>query len=288
MDETFVARASALLGCPLVLVPAGPFLMGSNVSAPYSPDRFEHPLHSVTLPAYAIGRFPVTNAEYARFIAAGGYDTPAWWSDYGWEVKESGNIYWEDPRRRPPAWTGPANWGLAGWDAPDQPVSGVSWYEAEAYCRWLSIQSGLVVALPSEGEWEKAARGTDGRRFPWGDQEPTADLCTFGLSWTDDRPAAVGKHSPQGDSPYGCADMVGNVTEWTCSRFSPYPFKPEPRVTTMTVVSRGASWCFNAGSMHCANRFGHNARAMRERDGHVMRSPSEGMRIVVLGADVPA
>ncbi|HYF64893.1 MAG TPA: SUMF1/EgtB/PvdO family nonheme iron enzyme [Herpetosiphonaceae bacterium] len=283
MDEAFVAEAAVRLGSPLVLVPAGPFLMGTDVSGAYSPDRFEHPRHSVMLPAYAIGRSPVTNAEYARFIAAGGYATPRWWTEYGWEVKESGNVYRDDPARRPPAWTGPENWGLAGWDAPDQPVTGVNWYEADAYCRWLSHQSGLTVTLPSEAEWEKAARGTDGRRFPWGEWAPTADRCTFGRSWTDDRPTPVGAHSPQGDSPYGCADMVGNVREWTCSRFAPYPFQAEPRVTAMTVVSRGASWCFGAESLHCAKRFGHNNRAMRERDGHVMRSADESFRIAVLG-----
>jgi formylglycine-generating enzyme required for sulfatase activity len=97
----------------------------------------------------------------------------------------------------------------------DHPVR-VSWHDAVAYATWAGKR------LPSEEEWEKAARGTDGRKYPWGDEEPTPDLCNFGKNEGGTTP--VGKYSPQGDSPYGCADMAGNVWEWTssgCSSRSP-------------------------------------------------------------------
>jgi len=102
-------------------------------------------------------------------------------------------------------------------NAPNQPVVGVSWYEALAYCRWLSKRNGLRVSLPSEQEWEKAARGTDGRLYPWGNETPTAELCNFANKVG--RPTPVGQYSSQGDSPYGCADMAGNVYEWCTTKW---------------------------------------------------------------------
>jgi formylglycine-generating enzyme required for sulfatase activity len=99
-------------------------------------------------------------------------------------------------------------------------VVDLAWAEALAYCDWLAGQTGLPICLPSEAEWEKAARGGDGRRYPWGNQPPTPELCNF------HRPTPAGRYSPQGDSPYGCADMAGNVWEWTRSLEQPYPYQP--------------------------------------------------------------
>ena len=117
----------------------------------------------------------------------------------------------------------------------DHPVLQVSWHDAVAYAEWAGKR------LPTEEEWEKAARGTDGRKYPWGDEEPTRDLCNFGKNEGGTTP--VGKYSPQGDSPYGCVDMAGNVWEWTGSDFD-----------AERKVLRGGSWRFGPGDVRSAHR----------------------------------
>jgi formylglycine-generating enzyme required for sulfatase activity len=121
-------------------------------------------------------------------------------------------------------------WEDERWNRPDHPVVGVSWYEAVAYCRWLTealqaagaLDESEVVRLPTEAEWEKAARGEHARRWPWGDDFDPAWAITgeSGLR----RTTPVGKYSPAGDSPYGAADIAGNVWEWCSSLYRDYPF----------------------------------------------------------------
>jgi serine/threonine-protein kinase len=168
----------------LCLVPAGEFLMGS----PAGEHLIAVAQHEVGLGAYYIGRYPVTNAQYARFVRETGHSTPDGWGDYKWDGQN-------------PA-SGKEN----------HPVVNVSYQDARAYCRW----AGLF--LPTEAEWEKAARGTDGRKYPWGDHDPIYRLCNFAgyVGGT----TGVGRYSPQGDSPYGCADMAGNVLELCAGYFA--------------------------------------------------------------------
>ena len=177
-------------GKAMVYVPAGDFLYGENKEM-------------VSLPAFWIDRTPVTNREFARFVEATGYKTTAEQTGTG-----CANVRgkWEDIPG--------ANWrhpgGLAYGDIEgkaDHPVVQVSWEDAAAYASWAGKR------LPSEQEWEKAARGTDGRQYPWGDNEPTFELCNFNKH--AGRTTPVGKYSPLGDSPYGCVDMSGNIWEWT-------------------------------------------------------------------------
>ena len=147
------------------------------------------------LPEYWIDKTPVTFAEYARFVAATGREPPDRESEEPW------------------------NEGKPPYGMLDHPVDWLTWDDAVAYAEWAGKQ------LPSEEEWEKAARGTDGRKYPWGDQEPTDELCNFDDYRRGTTP--VGRYSPQGDSPYGCVDMSGNVYEWTASW---YDEKKEQRV----------------------------------------------------------
>jgi len=189
-----------ILGQPMVWVPPGPFLMGSDKRRDALANDDELPQHEVILPGYWIGRYPVTVAQFRAFVEASGHQ-PA----------DSGSLKGPD----------------------DHPVVNVVWYDALAYCRWLSERVGMPVTLPSEAEWEKAARGTDGRIYPWGDEPPDEGRCNFGGNVGSTTP--VGRYSPRGDSPYGCAGMAGNVWEWTRSLWGEdwekpalkYPYDPE-------------------------------------------------------------
>jgi serine/threonine-protein kinase len=220
-----------ILGFPVVWVPAGPFLMGSDRKDDSQAFSSEIPLHTVTLPGYWIGRYPVTVTQFRGFAA-----------EQRWANRK---------RLRGPG---------------EHPMVNVTWYDALSYCRWLQQQTGLPVTLPSEAEWEKAARGTEGRLYPWGDGEPTADLCNF--SEHVDGTTPIGYYSPQGDSPYGCADMAGNVWEWTRSLwgkdfFNPisnYPYKPgngrkNPETEDVVLqVLRGGAFDSDSRFVRCAYR----------------------------------
>ena len=173
-----------------VLIPAGQFIMGSDEH-----DPAEAPQHVVELPAYRIGRFPVTNEEFAHFI----------WQTGRVAAKE---LLWDG--NQPP---------------PDQllhPVLGVTWFEALAYCQWLSQATGRDYSLPSEAQWEKAARGTDGRFYPWGN-DWQEDRCNH----DPDLVTAVNAFPPQ--SAYGCYDMVGNAREWTTTLWGTTSREPDTR-----------------------------------------------------------
>jgi formylglycine-generating enzyme required for sulfatase activity len=178
-------------GKKMVLVPEGKFLYGE--------DKQE-----ISLPEFWIDRTPVTNREFALFVQATGYKTTA--EQTGLGCANTGNK-WEDV---PGAdWRHPGGPGTGIEDKWEHPVVQVTWADAVSYVQWVGKR------LPTEQEWEKAARGTDGRAYPWGNQEPTRTLCNFDRNENGTTP--VSKYSPQGDSPYGCADMAGNVWEWTAS-----------------------------------------------------------------------
>jgi formylglycine-generating enzyme required for sulfatase activity len=186
-------------GSPMVLIPAGTFLMGLPDEDLLAEDH-EKPRREVYLSAYWIDRYPVTNARFNLFLAAGGYDQSEYWRPEGWTWKKRCRIHQ------------PAMWSQAGWDGPDQPVAGVSWYEADAYARWAGRR------LPTDAEWEKAARGTDSRSYPWGEDWPIPALANFDLRIG--RTTPVGLY-PAGVSPYGCHDMAGNVNNWTSDWYWP-------------------------------------------------------------------
>jgi gamma-glutamyl hercynylcysteine S-oxide synthase len=198
-----------------VEVPAGPFVMGTDDEA-WAYDN-EGPAHVVDLPAFRIDAAPVSNAQYAEFIAAGGYDERRWWTEEGWAWREKADL------EAPEFWRaeGGGRWSRLrfGWreDLPlDEPVQHVCWYEADAYARWAGKR------LPTEAEWEKAASWSpEGvkRRWPWGDGVVDGRANLGGAMF---RPAPVGAY-PAGISGYGCHQMIGDVWEWTSSDFAPYP-----------------------------------------------------------------
>lgn len=230
---------------PMVLVPAGQFMMGLDNPPNPGENSNEIPAHFANVDALWIDRFEVTNQRYAQFMLAGGYTTRQYWTNNGWQWLSSQQTL------------APDLWERADFGLPDQPVVGVSWHEAYAYCLWSGKR------LPTEAEWEKAARGTDGRLYPWGNEwdcsrgnfddelsiSPGANEC----SGRDQHalPAPVGSYEV-GQSPYYIHDMAGNVWEWTLSAAGPYPYiandgrnqveQPDPRVI------RGASWFTYTGS----------------------------------------
>ncbi|PZG18485.1 ergothioneine biosynthesis protein EgtB [Micromonospora craterilacus] len=199
-----------------VLVPAGPFTMGTDAD-PWALDN-ERPAHRVELPAYVIDAAPVTNGAYREFIADGGYDDPRWWSAPGWRHRQEAGLnapmHW---RRDGDGW---AYRRFGRWDRvrDDEPVVHVCFHEAQAYASWAGKR------LPTEAEWEKAARWDPAtgrsRRYPWGDDEPTSTHANLGQRhlW----PAPVGAY-PAGASPLGVHQLVGDVWEWTATPFRGYP-----------------------------------------------------------------
>jgi len=206
--ESPVVRAYRLApGVEMVFVPipAGAFLMGSAPQQDPAAEPDEQPQHSVFVGAYGMAKHPVTTAQFRAFVEATGYRTRA--EHRGWSVCDEG-----DGARRVTgaAWQHPQGPGSYAQD--DHPVVHIAWEDAKAFCAWASRVVSAPVRLPTEAEWERAARGDDGRRYPWGDAPPGASRCTIGPGAQGT--TAVGAHSPQGDSPYGCADMAGNVWEW--------------------------------------------------------------------------
>ncbi len=179
-------------GAPMVRVPAGGFFMGRDTGDVFAKEH-EKPGRIVFLDAFLIDVYPVTNRQFRLFIDEGGYDNEEFWSGEGWAWKE---ITGERT---------PAMFEFEGFNSPAQPASGVSWFEAEAYCRWAGK------SLPTEAQWERAARGTDARLFPWGDEFPTTGRANFKNTPGGTTPV---KAYPKGKSPCGCFDMSGNVNNW--------------------------------------------------------------------------
>jgi len=187
-----------IAGIPMVLVPAGCFIMGRD---DYAED--EKPAHEQCVDEFWIGKYEVTNAQFAEFINAGGYDNPEYWTEAGWEIRQD------------ESWTAPRYWDDPNFNNANQPVVGVSWYEALAYATWRGA------TLPTEAQWEYAARGPDSLLYPWGNEYDGAVFIHNGS--TDGTTAEVGS-KPEGASWVGALDLSGNVGEWTLSRFASYPY----------------------------------------------------------------
>ena len=231
-------------------VAAGAYTLGSDDNdADAAAD--EKPLQTVTLPAFRISRYPVTNAQWRLFMDEGGYTNEHWRSELGRNARDQGFDYMGDPTNTP--WTEPAYWNDERFSAPNQPVVGVSWYEAQALCAWLSQRLGFVVTLPTEAQWEAAARGLARPMYPWGD-DWDADRANTEASNLS-RTTVVGSY-PHGASWCGALDMSGNVWEWTCSDWNDADRANEiDIIKKSTYVSiRGGAWFNNRRNARCAYR----------------------------------
>ena len=267
VKPAYVAAPTLPLWVPeMVEVPAGPFLMG-NSDWDKDAQSNEKPQHTLTLPRYEIGKTPVTNFQFRPFVEGDGYTNRAYWDDEGWQ--------WHEQAKR----TQPSYWRDATWNGDRQPVIGVTWYEANAYTRWLSAQTGMTFQLPTEAMWEKAARGTDGRIYPWGN--------TWYSKRANSRESSLGKTTPVGQypngaSPYGALDMAGNVWQWTASIYRPYPYDPTDGRENSSYYSarqyftlRGGSWTHESLSLRVAYRLG-------DSPSYPFVFPNVGMRLARL------
>ena len=213
---------------------AGTLTMGSDARDAARPFANEQPQHPITLPAFHISRVPVTNAQYQDFVIHTGHPPPGHW---------------------------PA--GQPAQGSEQFPVTYVSWLDAQAFCAWAGVR------LPSEAEWEKAARSDDGRWWPWGNELPDHTRCHFdgqaqGMAPASQSVLPVGQF-PRGASPYGALDMAGNVWEWTHSHYQPYPYDAndgrEDPVSPGLRVVRSGSYNHNLRQIRCAARDGIAAGA---------------------------
>lgn len=215
-------------GIEFIQIPLGKFLMGSKKEDEFAYDD-EKPQHILNISYdYWITRFPITNDLYNSYVIDTGIEHPI----SNWENKKK------------------------------EPVTHISWFSAMKYCKWLynllkdELPSGMVLRLPTEAEWEKAARGIDGREYPWGNKFDEKKCNSYETGNGNTTP--VDLYSPHGDSPYGVADMVGNVWEWTHSVFGSYPYKfndgREKGKDNFARVIRGGSYNNGSLSLRCAKR----------------------------------
>lgn len=224
-------------------VPAGPFLMGNTGETDSMAYEWEMPQQSVNLLAFAVSKYLITNAQYQAFVHDGAY-TEHWrncWTAAGWQWKEQNSI--EGPRR------------IGGdFNLANHPVVGVSWYEAVAFCRWLTKKLGRSTMLPTEAQWEKAARGKDGRLFPWG-PEITPEHANYEDTGIGSS-SAVGIF-PKGESPCHVLDAAGNVWEWTITEWTQnyQQYKSDDDLEgDAPRMFRGGPWDNAAEYLRCASR----------------------------------
>lgn len=293
----------------MVNLPAGKYVIGSKDD----PQAFknESPQHTIELKAFAIGKWSVTNAEYACFMDAGGYKDEKWWktdlakrwlkgeevtggqsktwfdtwkflhasSDWKEILERAGATYSPDQIKALEYVSGLDEEGLNKWlsksfsnksrerpqwwydsdrNNPSQPVVGITWFEAKAYCEWLSTITGKVYRLPSEAEWEAVARGTQGRIYPWGNEWDIAKANT--IEGRVLKPSPVGAYTAAGGvGQFEAEDQAGNVWDWTSTIYKPYPYRKDDEHENENAegerVARGGSWLNLSRLARCAFRY---------------------------------
>lgn len=237
----------------LVRIPAGEFLMGSDPARDKDARDDEKPQHRVYLPDFYLARTPVTNAQFEAFVKSTRRRTTAEEAGFGWAWT---GTKWEQVKGADWRHPGGPKTGIA--QKADHPVVQVSWEDAAAFCQWLSEAAGGPFRLPSEAEWEKAARGAAARLYPWGDEPPTDKLCNFNMNVRDTTP--VGAY-PGGATPVtGILDLAGNVWEWCSDWYDANYYTNSPERSPAGLASgqyrvlRGGSWDLDQWSVRAAVR----------------------------------
>ena len=200
-------------------IPGGAFLMGTEPPRDTRPAADEHPQHALVLPTFEISRCAISNGQYAAFVRATGHPAPGHWS-----ATDSAQF------------------------REQHPVTYVDWHDAQAFCAWAGVR------LPTEAEWEKTARGTDGRTWPWGETAPTPQLCNC-ENFVGDTVSVLA--TGDGASAYGALGMAGNVWEWTGDWYNTYPgtVTDPTGITGFFRANRGGAWYNNANSARAADRY---------------------------------
>jgi len=269
----------------LVYIPGGNFIMGTDRGL-----QIEQPAHTVYLDGYWIGKYPVTVGQFREFIESTGYVTDAEKGMGSWQW--TGEIPGKDDRMDPWRPMPDGAWNNIYFEqGEDHPVGSVSWNDATEYCKWLAEKTGLPFVLPSEAQWEKAARGTDGRSFPWGNELPDGSYTNIADKsfvskygpytrkpdtliddgYIETSPVTA---FPKGQSPYGVYDMAGNLGHWVYDVFDPEyyqnspprnPLGPESDRPDGDRVNRGGAWTDRVG-------IDENGELIDPRHGHTIRS----------------
>ncbi|HMS83002.1 MAG TPA: formylglycine-generating enzyme family protein [Nitrospira sp.] len=226
---------------PMVTIPDGEFLMGSTEGKGRTDER---PQRSVYLDAFLIDQVEVTNQRYMEFVKATGHRPPP--NPYG---------------------SGP----LQSIKTIEQlPVVQTTWYDAKAYCSWVKKR------LPTEAEWEKAARGTDGRLYPWGNEPPTAKRSNFDREWEEEKTLQPVGSLPDGDSPYGVKDMAGNAREWVADWYDAEYYKSAPLHNPIGPDKKGVVRSIRGGSWH--SPAADITTVARGRGGFALQTHGTGFR----------
>jgi formylglycine-generating enzyme required for sulfatase activity len=245
-------------GIVMVYIPVGEFTMGSNDG-----EDDEKPAHKVYLDAYWMGKTEVTVKQYMKFVNETKKHYPQWLENgSSFNVKTGTNNLYKK-----------LGFALEG---DNYPIIGISWHDASAYCDWLSKKTGFHFKLPTEAQWEKAARGTDGRKYPWGNIPPSGKKANYAdkQKWLKEKHSGADKNIddgyaytapvgsyPQGASPYGLLDMAGNVREWCGDWYESDYYRKAPKNNPAgpgggsSRVYRGGSWLYKASHLRCANRY---------------------------------
>ncbi|MCU0497416.1 MAG: formylglycine-generating enzyme family protein [Anaerolineae bacterium] len=196
---------------------------------------------------YHMAKYPVTNAQYAVFINEGGYQEEKWWTKQGWKARKSEN------------WTAPRYWREPRWNKSDHPVVGVSWYEAVAFCLWLSDRTSEKIMLPTEDQWQYAAQGDDQRTYPWGNKWDCRRCNSSVKPCLSNTTTLVQQYEgkDKGNSPFGVVDMAGNVWEWCVTDLKTKLIDIE--LNSNCRVLRGGAWDGdNANDYRCDYRGGYD------------------------------
>ena len=229
----------------MVLIPAGEFIRGTDSEQANTDQK---PAHQVYLDAFYIDKYEVTNAEYEEFILVGGYKKREFWTEEGWNFIQKFQFDADEWHQIET----PLQYGENSVSTdPNHPVIGVSWYEANAYAAWAGKR------LPTEAEWEKAARGTDGRIYPWGNEMDFSKLSYFPHAT---KVQTVGSFA-NGASPYGVLDMAGSVWEWCGDWYGEGYYSQSPQKNPKGPdkgeyrVLRGGGWDSIRLQLRCSYRY---------------------------------